>query len=337
MDYSPRLITLGLLTRDFILSENGTSYEDVPGGEALYSAAGMGFMGEKPGVCARISELYPQDWLEIFETKGIDTTGVLIKPEINDVIRFITFLNAETISTENPLTHYARFGKQVPKALLGYTNPAQQTDSQNQAADVFIRSTEIPPAYLDAIGAHLCGMDYLSYMNILHILKQGNTRTISINPGPGMMNALFFDRFPDLIRDVTIFHTSESRIKQLFSGKTGDLWEMASEVSRWGAEFVVIRRGNQGQFLFDRASSKRWMIPAYPNQPMNSLGAGGVLCGAFLADYQQKYDPLRACLMGSIAASFAIEGTSPLYLLDALPDLVEMRYRKLHEMVQEFQ
>ncbi len=335
MDHSPRLITLGLLTRDFILTETGTSHEDVPGGEAIYSAAGMRFMGENPGICARASELYPLEWLELFEKKGIDTEGVRVHPEINDFIRFFAYLNAETISNENPLTHFARFEKPLPKALLGYNNQKQQTDSQTHVSEVFIRGTEIPPTYLDAIGAHLCEMDYLSYMNILHVLKQSNAQTISINPGAGVMNPLFYNLLPDLVRDVTIFHTSESRIRQLFIGKTEDLWEMAAEVSHWGAQFTIIRRGNQGQFFFDQSAKKRWMVPAYPNQPTDPIGAGGTLAGAFLADYLQKYDPLRSCLMGSIAASFAIEGTSPLYLLDALPDLVEMRFQNLREMVQE--
>lgn len=335
MEYSPRLVTLGALTRDYILSETGSSYDDVPGGEVVYSAAGMVFAGEKPGLCARVGELYPQDWLELFERKGIDTSGILIKPEIEDVIRFFVLLNAETISSENPMTHYARFEKPLPKALLGYSNPSQQTDSQISASENYIRSKEIPAAYLDAIGAHLCGMDYLSYMNILHALKQRNSRTVSINPGMGMMNPMFFNLFPDLVRDVTIFHTSETRIRQLFYGVSEDLWEMAESISQWGPEYIVIRRGNQGQYFFDRTSKKHWSIPAYPNQPRDAIGAGGSLCGAFLADYMQNYDPLRACMMGSIAASFAIEGVGPLYLIDALPDLVEMRYNKLQEMVQE--
>lgn len=335
MDYSPRLITLGALTRDYILSETGAINEDVPGGEAIYSAAGMVFAGEKPGLCARVGELYPQDWLEQFERKGIDISGVLIKPEIEDVIRFFVCLNAESISNENPMTHYARYGKPIPKALLGYINPSQQTDSQTKASDKFIRSTEIPAAYLDAIGAHLCEMDYLSYMSILHALMQRNTRTISVNPGMGTMNSLFYNMFPDLIRDVTIFHTSETRIRQLFYGIGEDLWEMAEAVSLWGPEFVVIRRGNQGQFLYDRASRKHWLVPAYPNQPKDVIGAGGSLCGAFLADYLKNNDPLRACLVGSIAASFAIEGVGPLYQIDALPDLVDMRYNRLKELVQE--
>ncbi len=335
MDYSPRLITLGVLTRDYILSETGTSHEDIPGGEAVYSAAGMVFAGEKPGLCARISELYPQDWLDQFELKGIDTSGVLIKPEIDDGIQFFVNLNSSTTSNENPIAHYANLGKPIPKALLGYTNPSQQTDSQTKASDRFIRSSEIPASYLDAIGAHLCEMDYLSYMNILHGLKQSNMRTISVNPGLGMMNSLFFNLFPDLIRDVTIFHTNETRIRQLFYGKVEDLWVMAETISLWGPEFVVIRRGNQGQFVYDRTTRKRWMIPAYPNQPRDAIGAGDSLCGAFLADYLKNYDPLRACLIGSIAASFAIEGVGPLYLIDALPGLVDMRYNRLSELVQE--
>jgi len=123
VDYSPRLITLGALTRDYILSETGAINEDVPGGEAIYSAAGMVFAGEKPGLCARVGELYPQDWLEQFERKGIDISGVLIKPEIEDVIRFFVCLNAESISNENPLTHYARYGKPIPKSAARVHQP----------------------------------------------------------------------------------------------------------------------------------------------------------------------------------------------------------------------
>ncbi len=109
---------------------------------------------------------------------------------------------------------------------------------------------------------------------------------------------------------------------------------MAQEVAQWGPEIVVVRCGNQGQYMFDKMSKKRWVIPAYPNQLKDAIGAGSVFCGAFLADYLHHFDPLKACLAGSISASFAIEGFGPFYILNTLPELVNLRMEKLQQMVQ---
>lgn len=334
MNNSPRLLAFGQLASDYILTHTGKSHLEIPGGEAVYCAAGMRSQGEFPSICARIGEMYPQQWLNRFNSLGISTAGVIVHPDVTDTVRFFAYLSQDTYTQDSPLSHFARLNTELPKALLGYTNPVEQTDSQLQAGIRFIRSTEIPELCLDAQAAHLCPMDYISFYNILHALKQNGFHTISIDPGLGMMNALFFNAFADLVRDVTIFHTNETRLKQLFFGQTEDIWEMAQAVAQWGPEIVVIRSGNQGQYLLDNASKIKWLVPAYPNQLKDAIGAGSVFCGAFLADYLQHFDPLKACLTGSITASFAIEGFGPFYILNTLPELIGMRFEKLHQMVQ---
>ncbi len=148
------------------------------------------------------------------------------------------------------------------------------------------------------------------------------------------MNSMFFDLVPNLIRDAAIFHTSETKIRQLFYGHTEDLWEMASQIGEWGSEIIAIRCGRQGQMLYDSVSKKRWIVPAYPSQENDPTGAGAVFCGGFLAGYLAHYDALMACLMGSIAASFSIEGSGPLYILNTMPGLAQRRLELLQENVK---
>lgn len=334
MDFLPRLIVLGQLTRDFILTHEVASRADIPGGDAIFSAAGMRFWDEKPGVCARIGEMYPQKWLEAFKANNIDTLGIVTHPEVPDIIRFFRYTSIDSFTQDDPISHYAQLGIPIPKALLGYVNPVQQTDSQTQTAIQHIRSYEVPPAYLDAIAAHLCPLDYVSYTTLLHALHQGSIHTISMDPGEGIMNSLYYTMLPNLVRDANIFHTSEAKIRQLFLGRTEDIWEMAEQIGCWGAEIVVIRSGNQGQYVLDYSSKKRWILSAYPSHVVDPTGAGAVFCGGFLAGYLQHYDPLLACLKGSISASFAVEGSGPLYIMDTLPGLAERRLEKLQETVR---
>jgi sugar/nucleoside kinase (ribokinase family) len=60
-------------------------------------------------------------------------------------------------------------------------------------------------------------------------------------------------------------------------------------------------------------------------------GAGDVFGGAFAATLAQSGDPLRAVLMGSVAASFAIEGYGALYALDPPREQVQERLETLAE------
>ncbi len=131
-DSSPRLITLGQLTRDFIITPAGSTVLDIPGGDAIFSAAGMCFWNKSPGICARVSELYPESWIDTFEENGINTSGIIPHPEISDLIRFYAYSEPEIVTQDNPITHFAQMDLPIPKTLLGYTNPIQQNDSQTQ-------------------------------------------------------------------------------------------------------------------------------------------------------------------------------------------------------------
>ena len=62
-----RFAVAGLLTRDYLVLPDGRVAIDIPGGNLLFTAAGLGVWDKHVGLIARINEDYPQEWLEKFQ------------------------------------------------------------------------------------------------------------------------------------------------------------------------------------------------------------------------------------------------------------------------------
>ena len=110
---------------------------------------------------------------------------------------------------------------------------------------------------------------------------------------------------------------------------------MASALAAFGCEIIVIKRGVQGQLLFDVSTHTRWEIPSYPARLVNPIGAGDAFCGGFLAGFRKTYDPLEAALYGNIAASLVVEGHEWNYALETLPGLAEARLSSLRQSARK--
>ncbi len=150
-----------------------------------------------------------------------------------------------------------------------------------------------------------------------------------------MMTSIFWDDFPAVLTGLTAFLPSEPELRALFAGRSTDIWEMMAAVAAYGCEFVVVKRGESGQFLYDATSRVRWEVQSYPARVINPTGAGDAFCGGFLAGYRRTFDPLQAVLYGNIAASLVVEGSGPFFALDALPGLAQARLDALKESARK--
>ncbi len=166
-----------------------------------------------------------------------------------------------------------------------------------------LRQSDIPADYLDATAAHLCPIDYLTHTLLPAVLRQNGFTTVTLDPSAGTMTPTFWDDIPALVSGLTAFLPNEEEMRKLFHGRSTDLWEMMEAIADYGCEIVVVKRGERGQYLYDRATKTRWEISAYPARVVDPTGAGDSFCGGFLAGYRQTYDPLQAVLYGSISAS----------------------------------
>lgn len=336
MDSVPllRYLLFGQLARDTILPLEGKPQIDIPGGNLFYATAGLKLWSGSCGLVGRVGEDYPQEWFTLFDRQGLDRRGIRTLPEAVDVRAFYAYLDENTCQHDNPVSHFARLGEPFPKSLLGYTSPTFQLDSRTQPGKLSLRMNDIPQDYFDATAAHLCPMDFISHNLIPPALRRGQITTITLDPGPGYMTPIFWDDIPALVKGLSAFICSETKLASLFQGRSSDPWEMAETIASYGCEFVVIKRGARGQYLYDSVRKAGWQVPAYPARIVDPTGGGDAFCGGFLTTLRETYDPLEAVLRGSISASLVMEGSGPFYALDTLPSLPQARLESLRGMVR---
>lgn len=333
----PQEIFAGQLRREFFITAEGKPVLDVPGGNALYAAIGFKLWEEEhiPGILARVGEDYPQRWLDEYAQEGINVEGVHILPESVDVRSFYTYLNRSTRVEDNPVPYFAELEMTFPKALLGYQVRENKLDSRVKPNQLTLRQGEIPEEYRMGTAVHLCPVDYLTHNLLPSFFRQAGFSTITLDPASGYMDPEFWADIPALVTGLTAFLAAEEDLRHLFLGRSRDLWEMMEEIGSYGCEMVVIKRGEQGQLLYDTAGKARYEVPAYPARLYNPTGAGDAFCGGFLAGYRKTFDPVQAVLHGNVASSLVVEGSGPFYALDALPGLADSRLDFLEQSVRE--
>jgi hypothetical protein len=331
----PPFVIAGRLRRDTLLPPSGRPLIDVPGGNLLYAAAGLGVWAASVGLLARAGEDYPHEWLRGFEKRGWDTRGIRILTDPLDLRYFQASLDLYTVQRNNPMTHFARLGMTFPKALLGYQPPAETGDDRQSSPVASPRPADLPADYLDARAVHLCPMDYVTHSRLLSSFRQASVPVLTLDPSAGYLTGSALPDLRGLLHGLTAFLPSEEELRALFWGRTDDLWQMMEEVASWGCELVVVKCGGHGQRLYDGVSHKRWEIPAYPARLADLNGAGDSFCGGFLAGYQKTFDPLRAVLYGNVSASLTVEGSGAFHALEAMPGLSEARLDSVAGIVRE--
>ena len=326
-----RYLISGSINRSTIVTSDGRYRVDQPGGSVLQAAGGLALWDTSIGLLAAVSPDFPEEWIATIERRGFDINGIYKSKEIYDMRYFVAYDKTGELDRSAPVSVFRKLQTSLPPEILGYVPPDIQLDSRNRPGLTTLRPGDIPSEYLDATAVHFCPSDFLTHSLIPGVLRQGNIQTVTIDPSPGYMNKTFWDDIPQVVTGITAFLPSEEEVYSLFEGKTRDLREMAAALAAFGCEFVVIKRGAKGVLLYEHVSRSYWDIPAYPVTPVDPTGAGDAFCGGFIAGLRMKYDPLEAALMGSVSASFKIQGTGPFYPMEALEELVNARLEILRE------
>jgi sugar/nucleoside kinase (ribokinase family) len=336
---SPTQIYLGRLDREYILPMEGAPILDRPGGSPLYAAGAAALWTPEDrsiGLVARVGEDYPAAWLRDFKERGIDTKGVQIVPSALDLRSFRAYEPDRKLSRSNPVGHFARRELTFPKALLGYRPPEKKEKVQAERPDASPRVVEIPKKYLEAEAAHIAPLDFLTQGQLLTALRAAGLSAITLDPEPEYMHPHRLQDLRLFLDGLTAFLPSEEEMRALFWGETHDLWEMAETLADFGCQTIIIKRGGEGQLLYDSREKKRWLIPAYSSRVADPTGAGDAFCGGFLAGFQQSDgDALRAAAYGNVSASLSMEGSGPFYPLEVLPGLAHARLDAMLSMVRE--
>ena len=331
----PSFVVAGAITREYILPPYGKPLLDVAGGSALYASGGLIVWESDVGLLARVGEDYPRPWLKQIESHGIDISGIEILQQSLDLRAFYAYNEKFEVTHGTPVSQFARRELTFPKSLLGYQVPPERrkdTKKANPAPPIIM---EIPAGYRQARAVHLCPMDFAIHNQLITAFKAGSVTTLTLDPSPGSMTRSNYKNLRLLLSGLTAFLPSEEELRGLFWGETHDLWEMAAAVGEFGCEVVVVKRGGQGQSVYDVKGRHKWEVPAYPARPADTTGAGDAFCGGYLAGYKRTYDPLQAALYGNVSASLKVEGSGAFYPLEVLPGLAEARLSALKDLVRK--
>ena len=330
----PSFVIAGTITREYILPPSGKPLLDVPGGSALYASGGLIVWEGDIGLLASIGEDYPRKWLKQVESKGIDIGGIQILQQSLDLRAFYAYNEKFEITHGTSVSQFARRELTFPKSLLGYQVPSESRKDGRMPNFVPPIPMEIPSEYRQARAVHLCPLDFGTHNQLITAFKAGSVTTLTLDPSPAYMTRSNYKNLRLLLAGLITFLPSEEELQGLFWGETHDLWEMAAAIGEYGCEIVVVKRGSQGQMVYDVKGKHRWEVPAYPARPADPTGAGDAFCGGYLAGFRKTYDPLQAALYGNVSASLKVEGSGAFYPLEVLPGLAEARLSALKDLVR---
>lgn len=325
---APALLLLGQLQRDTILTADGRARIDQAGGNLLYAAAACRLWGSNPGLVGRVGSDFPAEWLHSLADRGLDTQGIRVLDQAQDLRRFIAYTDPFTPRYDNPIRHFGKWGLPVPKALLSYPGP-RQLDSKTERSLLALRQKDLPSAYLVAGAAHLCPLDYFSHSLMPAALREVGLRQITLEAAPAYMHSAFWNQLPNLMNGLSAFVVEEALLRALFTGRGDDLWEMIEAIAAYNCAAVLVRNAARGFWLYETASRKRTHLPPYPARSYDVTDTGSSFCGAFATELARSHDWERALVVGAATASLAAEGSGAFYVMETLPGLAESRAQLL--------
>ena len=313
------IVCAGGLRIDYLITRNGEAHCGLPGGNALYAAAGARLWADRVALWARYGRNYPTAWLDKLSDMGLDTGGLIPLQADQDHRTFFAYTPSGTRDDTRPGYHFARVGQPLPSELSDYIHSTPQQDDPTIFEPLALRPEDWPPAYDSVTAVHLSPLPLATHLSAPARLREVGVKYISVDPGERYMIPERIPFLKQLLPQVDVFLPSDQEVRSLL-GNNVDLWEAAEQLAAWGAPLVVIKIGADGILLFDTLTDQRRHLPAY-HEPgslriVDVTGAGDSFCGGFLAGLCQSANPLLAAQMGLVSASMVIEGYGALYALD---------------------
>jgi len=297
----PAILVVGSVALDSVRTPFGEVNEALGGSASYFSISASHFAP----VCmiAVVGEDFPARHRELFESRGIDLSGLETTP--GRTFRWrgeytVELGHAHTLETQLNVfsSFHPRLGethRSVPYVFLANIDPELQLEVLRQAR-----------------GAKLTLSDTMNYW-------------IARKP----------DRVLDVLREVDIALLNEEEARAL-AGET-QLIRAADRLLEQGARAVIIKKGEHGALF--QSHDDRFITPAFPVAALHDpTGAGDSFAGGFLGWLARtgRTDPptvRQALVAGSVMASIAIEDFSPRRLVETDPIEIGERMRVLHALV----
>ena len=300
-----KLLVVGTVAFDAIETPFGKT-DKILGGSGTFVGLAAAQFGIQTGVVSVVGGDFPQSYLDMMNSKGMNTDGVEIVEDGKTFFwsgRYHNDMNSrDTLVTE--LNVLADFNPIVPKAykdasivMLGNLHPLVQ----NSVLDQMTKKPQLT---------------ILDTMNF-------------------WMNTALEDLYTVLKRvDVVAINDEEARqLSGMYS-----LVNAAKKIQQMGPEFVIIKKGVHGALLFH--NEKIFFAPALPlAEVFDPTGAGDTFAGG-IAGYLTKTQDIsfenlkNAMIYGANLASFCVEKFGTERMEELTADDVKLRLKAFKELTQ---
>jgi sugar/nucleoside kinase (ribokinase family) len=297
----PKILVVGSVALDSVRTPYG-AVENALGGSASYFSVSASHYSPV-SLVAVVGRDFPIQHRALFESRGVDLLG--LETAEGETFRWRGEYMAELGHAHTLETKLNVFSDFQPKLH----------DEHRDADFVFLAN--IDPELQ------------------LHVLQQVRSPKIVISDTMDYWIARKPDRVLDVLREVHVAMLNEEEARAL-AGET-QIVSAADRLLEQGARAVIIKKGEHGAYY--QSHHERFIAPAYPVEALTDpTGAGDSFAGGFLGwlarSGRMDGDALRQALVcGAAMASLAIEGFSPVRLIETSPEEIERRVGRLHDMV----
>ncbi len=282
-------ITVGEITLDDTVREDGTLLRDQVGGGSIYSALGLRLWGHTVGVHAVIGREYPEAPLVALAASGVGTEGITAWDGWS--LRLWLLHEEENRKQQVPRLRSASFA-----SLDAARGP-------------------LPDRYLTARGVHLAPATPEGQRRARDEVRAripGAVISLDLLTAPFIATEPY--RSSDILHDVDLFLPSMAEVQDIWPGRP--LAALLGEWAACGPRCIAVKRDIAGSLVYDRVTDHVYDIPIYPTMTVDTTGAGDAYAGGFLAGWVETGNALEAGLWGTVSASFAVEAWGALHLLD---------------------
>lgn len=300
-----KLLAVGTVAFDAIETPFGKT-DKILGGSGTFVGLAAAQFGVQTGVVSVVGGDFPQDYLDMMNSRGINTDGVEIVPDGKTFFwsgRYHNDMNSrDTLVTE--LNVLADFDPVVPEdfkdaeiVMLGNLHPIIQSSVLDQ-----MNSTP--------------KLTILDTMNF-------------------WMDAALED-LHTVLKRIDVITINDEEARQL-SGEYS-LVNAAKKIHEMGPKYVVIKKGEHGALLFN--NGKMFFAPALPlAEVFDPTGAGDTFAGGFVG-YLAKTEDVsfenlkNAIIYGSNLASFCVEKFGTQRMENLTSEEVQRRLTAFKELTQ---
>ena len=346
------LLLCGGLRTDYIITATNQVRLMQMGGNTTFGAVGarLSSPDERIVMLGRVGDNWPETWTANLQRAGFLTEGIHNIGGQQDLRTFYAYVDVNTRDDTNPAAHFARLGLPLPPALQGYMNstPGQGDPYRYEplavTPDDFERCLNLLSQRFDAAeavpkGFHIAPIGFPTQLNLPQLARQRGVNLISVDPGERNMWPTLRPHIEGMLGQIDVFLPSDQEVVRFFPDDHADPLANAQWFAARGPRWVVIKLGSNGCLIYERESSRRaarqWHVPAVTVPVVDVTGAGDTFCGAFMADFITRGDPVRAAIQGAVAASFCIQDYGALHMLEADAGEMARRAAALSALVRE--